>query len=585
MRRTKIVCTLGPATDDPKVLKALMINGMNVARLNFSHGNHEEQKKRVIMFKELREKLKLPIAMLLDTKGPEIRIKTFKNAPITLKEGNFFTLTSREVEGTEEIVSVTYANLPKDVSKGCRILIDDGLIEMVVADIKNDTDIVCKVINTGEVGNNKSINLPGTSIRIPYMSEKDKGDILFAIENDFDFIAASFVRDSVDVLEIKKILEENNGENIHIISKIENMEGVNNIDSILRVSDGIMVARGDLGVEIPLEEIPVVQKMLIEKCCLAGKKSITATQMLDSMIRNPRPTRAEVTDVANAIYDGTSGIMLSGETSIGKYPVETVKTMASIAVYTEQSINYKKRFSTLNIGQVDNITNAISHATCTTAHDIGAAAIITVTQTGYTARMISKFRPACPIISTTTEKNVFYHLALSWGVMPVLSEPKATTDELFDHAVDKAIETGLVQNGDIAVITAGVPVGVSGTTNILKVHLVGDVLVKGHGVSHQSVSGKLCVADSEESALKEFEKGDILVVPKTTNLLLSIMKHASGIITEEDGITSHAAIVGMTLDIPVVVGAAHATEILKSGTIITIDGERGFVYNGVTKIM
>ena len=352
MRRTKIVCTLGPATDDPDVLRALMLNGMNVARFNFSHGNHSEQKKRIELFKKIRDEVNLPVAMLMDTKGPEIRIKCFKEVTVKLKKGDYFTLTTREVEGNKDIVSITYSKLPTEVTTGTRILVDDGLIELSVVDIKDETDIICKICNSGELSDKKSLNLPGTSIKIPYISEKDKSDILFAIENDFDFIAASFVRNSSDVLEIRKILENNGGEQIHIISKIENIEGVNNIDAILNISDGIMVARGDLGVEMPLEEIPVVQKMLIEKCRMAGKKSITATQMLDSMIRNPRPTRAEVTDVANAIFDGTSAIMLSGETSIGKYPVETLKTMSSIALYTEQSIDYKKRFSMLNFGEI-----------------------------------------------------------------------------------------------------------------------------------------------------------------------------------------------------------------------------------------
>ncbi|MBZ4644670.1 MAG: pyruvate kinase [Clostridia bacterium] len=584
MRKTKIVCTLGPATDDINVLRKLIEKGMNVARLNFSHGSHDDQQKRVDALKKIRDELQVPVALLLDTKGPEIRIKHFKNDVVELKEGQIFTLTTREIEGDAEIVSITYKNLPQDVRSGNRILIDDGLIELIVQEV-SDTDIKCEVQNGGKVSNHKGVNVPGVSIKLPYISEKDREDILFGIRNDFDFIAASFVRTAQDVLEVRKILEQNGGKGIQIIAKIENGEGVTNIDDILRVSDGIMVARGDMGVEIPLEELPVIQKMLIEKCYQAGKPVITATQMLDSMIRNPRPTRAETTDIANAIYDGTSAIMLSGETSVGKYPVESLVTMARIARRTEDSIDYKKRFAITQFNLLPNVTNAISHATCTTAHDLGAAAIISVTKSGHTARMVSKFRPACPIIATTVSEKVYRQLALSWGVYPFLSELKVTTDDLFEHAVEKAVQSGIVKNGDLVVITAGMPVGISGTTNILKVHLVGHVLVEGSGVNNLSVSGNVCVAKSAEQALREFNEGDILVISSTSNELLPILKKASGIITEEEGITSHAAIVGMTLDIPVITGAKEATEILKSGTTVTIDSSRGLVYSGVTKVL
>ncbi|MDK2799733.1 MAG: pyruvate kinase [Clostridiales bacterium] len=584
MRKTKIVCTLGPATDDPAILKKLMENGMNVARLNFSHGDHAEQRKRVNTFKQLREELQLPIALLLDTKGPEIRIKKFADNAVELKQGQNFILTTREVIGNNEIVSITYEGLPKDVSAGNRILIDDGLIELIVMEV-NKTDIKCEVKNGGKVSNHKGVNVPGIAINLPYISEKDKEDILFGIENDFEFIAASFVRNAYDVLEVRKLLERNGGANIQIIAKIENSQGVENIDDILRVSDGIMVARGDMGVEIPLEDLPIIQKMLIEKCYSAGKPVITATQMLDSMIRNPRPTRAETTDIANAIYDGTSAIMLSGETSIGKYPIESLITMATIARRTERAIDYKKRFAMTNFNMLSNVTNAISHATCTTAHDLGATAIISVTKSGHTARMVSKFRPACPIIATTISEKVYRQLSLTWGVYPFMSETKETTDDLFDHAVEKAVQSGIVKNGDLVVITAGLPVGVSGTTNILKVHLVGHVLVEGNGVNHLSASGNLCVAKSVEQALREFNEGDILVISSTNNDLLPILKKAKGIITERGGATSHAAIVGMTLDIPVITNAKAATEILKSGTTVTMDSFRGLVYSGVTKVL
>ncbi len=584
MRKTKIICTLGPATDDEKVLEKLILNGMNVARLNFSHGTYDEHLKRIESLKSVRARLKLPVALLLDTKGPEIRIKDFENKSIELIEGQSFTLTTKEVMGNSEMVSITYKGLPNDVSKGTRILIDDGLIELSVLECSS-SQIKCKVINGGVVSSYKGVNVPGVSVKMSYMSEKDREDILFGINNDFDFVAASFVRTHFDVLEIRKVLEKNGGKDILIIAKIENSEGVANIDDILKVSDGIMVARGDMGVEIPFEELPIVQKMLIEKCYQSGKPVITATQMLDSMIRNPRPTRAETTDVANAIYDGTSAIMLSGETAIGKYPVDSLLTMSKIAERTEGAIDYKKRFAGLKFRLEPNVTNAISHATCTTAHDLGAAAIISVTKSGHTARMVSKFRPDSPIIATTMSEKVCRQLALSWGVYPYVTELKNTTDDLFDHAVDKALESMIVKSGDIVVITAGIPVGISGTTNILKVKLVGNILIEGTGINSLSVSGNVCAVQDAQQALREFNEGDILVVPTTCNELLPILKKASGIITEEGGVTSHAAIVGMTLEIPVITGAQNATQILKSGTVVTMDSSRGLVYSGVAKVL
>jgi len=584
MKKTKIICTLGPSTDDPEVLEKMIYCGMNIARLNFSHGTHEEHKVKIDTFKEIRNRTGLPIALILDTKGPEIRIKTFENGCIDIVEGQTFTFTSKKIIGNNEKVSINYKNLSKDVTRGNKILVDDGLIAFNVVET-TETDIICTAINSGKISDRKSINIPGVSIKMEYMSETDRDDIIFGIENDVDFIAASFVRNSYDVMEIRKILEKNNGKDIKIIAKIENNEGVSNIDDIIKVSDGIMVARGDMGVEIPLEELPIIQKMLIKKCYKAGKMVITATQMLDSMIRNPRPTRAETTDVANAIYDGTSAIMLSGETAVGKYPVLAVETMSKIAEHTENAINYKGQFYTESIRFTPNVTDAISHATCTTAHDLGATAIITVTKTGNTARMISKFRPECPIVATTTSDKVYRQLSLSWGVIPIKAEEKYTTDDLFDHAVDVSTEAGLVKNGDLVVITAGVPVGISGNTNILKVHLVGHVLVQGSKVNDLTVSGKLCVAESEQDAINSFIDGDILVIEKTSNLIIDLIKHASGIITEEDGISSHGAIVGMTLNIPVIAGAKGATKILKSGTTVTLDSSRGLVYSGVVKVL
>ena len=507
LRKTKIICTLGPATEDETVLRRLMLGGMNAARFNFSHCTHEDATKKLEAVTRLREELGLPIATILDTKGPEIRVKTFQNGPIQLEAGDTFTLTTREVEGDGKIVSITYKDLPKDLKAGSRVLIDDGLVEMRAEHV-SDTDIVCTVLNGGRVSNHKGINVPGTKLSMPFISEQDRSDIIFGIENGFDYIAASFTRSAEDILEIRHILKEHDCHSMNIIAKIENMEGVENIDEILRVVDGIMVARGDMGVEIPLEDVPVLQKELIQKSYLAGKQVVTATQMLDSMMKNPRPTRAEATDVANAIYDGTSCIMLSGETAAGKYPVEALETMVRIAEKAEESINYIKRFNSRDNSDVAfDVTNAISHATCTTAHDLGAKAIITVTKSGVTARQLSKFRPLYPIVGCTTEKHVWRQLNLSWGVVPMLIDEVEDTDALFERAVDAAERTGLVKSGDLVVITAGVPLGISGTTNMMKVHVVGHVLVTGNGVTEQSVSARLCVCKRLADIPKRFRDG------------------------------------------------------------------------------
>lgn len=582
MRKTKIICTLGPATDKGDVLRKLMESGADVLRLNFSHQTHAEQKIRADKVKALREELDLPIALLLDTKGPEIRLKQFEQPKVMLTAGSQFTLTTRDVVGNDTIASITFAGLPHDVSIGSRILIDDGLIELKVESC-TDTDITCRVINGGPVSARKGINVPGVQLSLPFISEQDKEDIAFAVQEDFDFIAASFTRTADDILEMRALLESLNNHDIRIIAKIENIDGVNNIDEIINVADGIMVARGDLGVEIPLEEIPVIQKQLIQKAYLAGKQVITATQMLDSMMKNPRPTRAESTDVANAIYDGTSAIMLSGETAAGDYPIEALKTMIRIAVRTEEDIDYKSRFEKRGPLEQPNVTAAISHATCTTAHDLGARAIITVSKSGRTARMISRFRPECPIIGGTTDPKVSRQMNLSWGVTPIMVDEKTNTDELFDHVVSRASAAGLVDNGDIVVITTGVPLGVSGTTNLLKVQLVGDVRVSGVGVTKGTVTGNLCVCKDEEQAMAEFRDGDILVIPYTTNDILPQMRRASAIITEKEGINSHAAIVGLALDKPVIVGAEYATSLLKSGTTVTVDAAKGVVSGGRSK--
>lgn len=579
MRRTKIVCTLGPSTDKEEVLRNLMKNGMNVARMNFSHGTHEEQKARLDMIKKLREELNLPVAALLDTKGPEIRIGDVEGGKLELKPGQEFTLTTEEMLGTEKKVTITYKELYKDVEPGDSILIDDGLIGMEVVRI-DESDIVCRVKNGGFISNHKGVNVPGVELNMPFVSPKDLADIVFAVEQDYDFIAASFTRTAEDIMEIRKILQEHGGEKIHIIAKLENKQGVKNCEDILRVADGIMIARGDMGVEIPLEEVPVIQKELIRKAMHMGKPVITATQMLDSMMKNPRPTRAETSDVANAIYQGTSAIMLSGETAAGAYPIEAVQTMAKIAERTEQDIDYSREFKPRKLAEAPDVTSAISHATCTTAADLKAAAIVAVSKSGRTVSRIAKYLPVCPIIGCTTDERVYRQLNLLWGVTPVVMEEANTADELFDHAVELAEQKGLIARGELVVIAAGVPVGLSGTTNMMKVQIAGNALVTGKGANKLKASGNVCVCSNDEDLEKKFRAGDIVVVEQTTNEMVHKLKDAAGIITETGDRYSHAAVVGMTLEIPVITSARNATKILKSGTFVTMDAEQGIVYNG-----
>ena len=579
MRRTKIVCTLGPSTDKEEVLRNLMKNGMNVARMNFSHGTHEEQKARLDMIKKLREELNLPVAALLDTKGPEIRIGDVEGGKLELKPGQEFTLTTEEMLGTEKKVTITYKELYKDVEPGDSILIDDGLIGMEVVRI-DESDIVCRVKNGGFISNHKGVNVPGVELNMPFVSPKDLADIVFAVEQDYDFIAASFTRTAEDIMEIRKILQEHGGEKIHIIAKLENKQGVKNCEDILRVADGIMIARGDMGVEIPLEEVPVIQKELIRKAMHMGKPVITATQMLDSMMKNPRPTRAETSDVANAIYQGTSAIMLSGETAAGAYPIEAVQTMAKIAERTEQDIDYSREFKPRKLAEAPDVTSAISHATCTTAADLKAAAIVAVSKSGRTVSRIAKYLPVCPIIGCTTDERVYRQLNLLWGVTPVVMKEANTADELFDHAVELAEQKGLIARGELVVIAAGVPVGLSGTTNMMKVQIAGNALVTGKGANKLKASGNVCVCSNDEDLEKKFRAGDIVVVEQTTNEMVHKLKDAAGIITETGDRYSHAAVVGMTLEIPVITSARNATRILKSGTFVTMDAEQGIGYNG-----
>lgn len=474
MRKTKIVCTMGPATDNDDILREMMLSGMNVARFNFSHGEYSEHERRFAQLGRLRSELGLPVASLLDTKGPEIRLGKFEdNAPVTLIDGDSFILTTEERLCSKEIASITFKGLPSDVKKGTAILINDGAVELRVESVSGN-EINTTVIHGGVISNNKGINVPGVELSMPYLSERDMNDLEFGSKMGFDFIAASFVRTAADVAYLRKFIKSLGWNTPRIIAKIENMDGVKNIDEILEVADGIMVARGDMGVEIPFEQIPAIQKDLIRKGYNAGKQVITATQMLESMITNIRPTRAEITDVANAIYDGTSAIMLSGETAAGKHPVEAVRTMALIAETTENDINYVQRLKNRSDDKGNDITNAISHAACTTAHDLGAKAIITVTKTGGTAKMLSKFRPACPIISCTPNETVCRQMNLSWGVTPLMMDEKSSTDELLEGAIEAAVKHGLLQKDDVTVITAGIPLGVSGTTNMLKVTVVGN---------------------------------------------------------------------------------------------------------------
>lgn len=578
MRKTKIICTLGPASETEDVLRQMVLAGMDIARFNFSHGTHEEHQKKLDIIHRLRQELHVPLATLLDTKGPEIRLGCFENKSITLQEGDRFTLTTEPILGNQQRASISFAGLPNDVQPGDAILIDDGLIELRAENITSG-EIECVVINGGPVSDHKGINVPNVQLSIPYVSQRDREDILFGIQAGFDFIAASFVRSAQDILQIREILDQANCSDLRIIAKIENAQGVSNIDEIIRVSDGIMIARGDMGVEIPFESVPVIQKMIIKKVYNSGKYVITATQMLDSMIKHPRPTRAEATDVANAIYDGTSAIMLSGETAAGKYPVESVATMAKIAMCAEQDIDYRSRFNLRAHEANRDVTNAISHATCTTAHDLEAAAILTVTQSGHTARMISKYRPAVPIIGCTVNERVYRQLAMSWGIYPVLCQEQQDADSLFAHAVQRAKEEKYVQDGDLVVITAGVPLGIPGTTNLIKVQTVGDVILTGRGIGSKRVRANVCVAHSEAEARATFVPGDILVIDNTSNEMLDLLKKASGIITSQNNVNSHAAIVGLTLEIPVIVGAANCTTVLRSNTTIILDAEKGIVCN------
>lgn len=584
MRKTKIVCTLGPATNDVEIMKQLIQNGMDAARINFSHGTYETHAETIAKLKQAREELNAPIPLILDTKGPEIRVKTFKENKVRLEEDATFTLTTREVEGDVNIVSVTYADLPKDVHRGSRILIDDGLIELKVEDI-TETDVVCKVVNGGVVKSRKGVNLPGVEVNLPSLMEKDIEDLKFGVENGFDIVAASFIRSAEDVLKIRRVLEENGGGQMHIISKIENQQGVENIDKILEASDGIMVARGDLGVEIPPEEVPLVQKILIAKANRIGKPVITATQMLESMVHSPRPTRAEANDVANAIFDGSDAIMLSGETAAGAYPLEAAATMARIALKAESAVDYAAKLANTTEPARVNITNAISMAACATAAELKTAAITTVTKSGFTARMISRYRPACPLIASTSDETVWRQMNLIWGCKPMLYTGELPRGGVFDTALEIAVKSGLLKNGDTVVSALGMPLGFSGATNTLRVDIVGDVLCKGKGVGTKRATGTARVITARDGVERTFHQGDILVTTATDSSFMPYIRKAAAIVVGplDQNANSHAEVAGMALDIPVIVCNAKVVDFIPAHSLITVDAEKGFVYKGIPK--
>jgi len=586
MRKTKIVATLGPASNTVALCKDLIRAGMDAARINFSHGTYESHTEIINTLIQARTELNAPISLILDTKGPEIRIKSFDTEKVYLEQNSKFTLTTRDVVGDASCVAITYENLPKDVKRGSRILIDDGLIELLVEDL-TDTDIECKVINSGFLSSKKGVNVPDVYVNLPSLTDKDVEDIKFGIQMGFDYIAASFIRSAMDVLRIREVLEANGAPHISIIAKIESRDGVNNIDSILEVSDGIMVARGDLGVEIPPEEVPLVQKLLIKKANNMGKPVITATQMLESMVNNPRPTRAEANDVANAIFDGSDCIMLSGETAKGDYPVESVQMMARIAVKAEDSIDYRERLNQAGRSYMNvTITNAVSRATCTSAADLNASAIVTVTNSGFTARMVAKYKPACPILAISLSELVWRQLNLVWGCRSMMGEVKNDTEqEIFELASAKAVESKLVHNGDLIVVVAGVPVGVAGSTNTIKVQVVGDVLVRGlaHGTGvHTGQAAVIKVADEGD---RLFMPGDILVTSETNDKMMPMLRKAKAVVVGSDQPinTLHAETACLALQIPLIICTERVVDLIQAGAMITIDTEEGFVYNGAKK--
>lgn len=583
MRKTKIVCTIGPASESVEVLEKLIDAGMNVARLNFSHGTHAEHKARIDRINEVSRRKGKVVGILLDTRGPEIRTHKMENGQIDIVAGNPIAVSMEEVEGTAEMFSITYNKLIEDVEEGSMILLDDGLIQLEVVGFDKDRNLIHTVaINSGILKNHKGVNVPGIRVQLPGMTEKDAEDILFGIQEGVDFIAASFVQRPSDVMEIRSLLENNGGKDIQIIPKIENGLGVENIDEIVTLSDGLMVARGDLGVEIPSEEVPHIQKMLIKKCNQAGKPVITATQMLDSMQQNPRPTRAEASDVANAILDGSDAIMLSGETAAGRYPVESVETMDQIAKRAEESVDYRSLVSTRRREKHGNMTEAIGQSAAYTAINLKVKAVLAPTRSGNTARMIAKYRPGCPVIALTASEKNSKKLSLVWGVHPIIGKDVRSIDEIIQDSVDQSMRHDYVKNGDVVIITAGVPVGEVGTTNLMKIHVVGDLLVRGQGIGKSMAVGEAIVATTAEEIMSYDTTGKIIVTTGSERDMVPAIENCAGLITEEGGLTSHAAVVGLSLGIPVIVGIEDATKIIQSGQEITMDAESGVIYHGHT---
>ncbi|HLS61190.1 MAG TPA: pyruvate kinase [Virgibacillus sp.] len=586
MRKTKIVCTIGPASESVEILKDLMESGMDVARLNFSHGDFAEHGARIKNIKQAAKEVNKSVAILLDTKGPEIRTGSFKNGEASIQEGNNVSVSMKDVVGTAERFSVTYGELIDDVHIGSKILLDDGLIELEVIELdQKKNEIITKALNSGLIKDKKGVNVPNVKVNLPGMTEEDAKDIEFGIEQEVDFIAPSFIRRQADVIEIKALLEKHDAGHIQIIPKIENQEGVDNIKSILEVSDGSMVARGDLGVEIPPEDVPLVQKALIRECNNVGKPVITATQMLDSMQRNPRPTRAEASDVANAIFDGTDAIMLSGETAAGDYPVESVQTMKNIALKTESGLDNNMILKNRSKHVDMTITDAISQSVTHTAANLDVSAIITATESGHTARMISKYRPKAPIVAVTFSETINRQLALVWGVQAISGPQANSTDEMLDIAIDRGLSTNIFKRGSRVIITAGVPVGESGTTNLMKVHVIGDIIAKGQGIGKRTAYGKIVIARNAEEAIEKMEEGDILVTYATDRDMMPAIEKASGLITEQGGLTSHAAVVGLSLGIPVVVGVDNAFDLIEDGIDVTLDGYKGDIYQGHASVL
>ncbi|MEB5792354.1 pyruvate kinase [Staphylococcus hominis] len=586
MRKTKIVCTIGPASESEEMLEKLMNAGMNVARLNFSHGSHEEHKARIDSIRKVSKKLGKTIGILLDTKGPEIRTHDMKDGLIVLEKGKEVIVSMSQVEGTPEKFSVTYEDLINDVQIGSYILLDDGLVELQVKDIDKDKgEVKCDILNTGELKNKKGVNLPGVKVNLPGITDKDAADIKFGIKEDIDYIAASFVRRPSDVLDIREILEQENNDNITIFPKIENQEGIDNIEEILEVSDGLMVARGDMGVEIPPESVPIVQKDLIRKCNKLGKPVITATQMLDSMQRNPRATRAEASDVANAIYDGTDAVMLSGETAAGQYPEEAVKTMRNIAISAEAAQDYKKLLSDRTKLVETSLVNAIGVSVAHTALNLNVKAIVAATESGSTAITISKYRPHSDIIAVTPSEHTARQLALVWGAYPVVKKGRKTTDDLLNNAVATAVATEKVGNGDLIIITAGVPTGEKGTTNMMKLHLVGDEIAKGQGVGRGSTTGKTVISKTASDLEGKDLSESIIVTNSVDESYVPYVEKAAGLITEENGITSPSAIVGLEQGIPTIIGVENATKELKNDLLVTVDANQGKIFEGYAHVL